>query len=148
MDLERGALTVGAGLTDQLSTGQTARRVLIVEDDPALAENLQEIIGMLGHEAVAVPSAEAALAEIDEHHVDFILTDHRLPGMSGAALLRALRTTGRTIPSIMATAWIADPDADEASQAGLTEVLSKPIDIQRLLSLIRAALGPASSGTA
>jgi CheY-like chemotaxis protein len=120
------------------------RRVLIVEADASLAENLQEIVEIFGCETVAVPSGEAALAEVAARRVDFIVTAHRLPGMSGAALLRALRSAGKAIPSAM-TAWIADPETEEASQSGLTEVLSKPIDIQGLLALIRRSPGPGSS---
>ena len=120
------------------------RRVLVVEDDPSLAENLQEIIESFGCETIAVPSAEAALAEIGARHVDFIVTAHRLPGMSGAALLHALLSAGKAIPSAMTT-WIADQETEDACQSGLTEVLSKPIDIPRLLSLIRRAPGPGAS---
>lgn len=138
MALERGALAVVASSRVEV----TPCRVLIVEDDPPLAENLQEIVELLGYQTVVVPSAEAALTEICERRVDFIVTDHRLPGMSGAAFLRSLRATGRTIPSVMATAWIADPEADEAAQGGLMEVLGKPIDIPHLLSLLRTTLGP------
>jgi two-component system response regulator AtoC len=111
------------------------RRVLVVEADPSLAENLREIGEIHGCETVAVPSAEAALAEIATGRIDFIITGHRLPGMSGTAMLRALRSTGRLIPSVMTT-WISDQETEDAHQSGLTEVLSKPIDIPRLLSLI------------
>ena len=115
-------------------------RVLIVEDDLPLGENLCEIIGMCGYEAVALPSAEAALAEIGSRSVGFIVTDNRLPGMSGAALLLALRSTGRAIPSVITTAWIVEAEAEYVVELGLTELLPKPVDIARLLSLIRGGL--------
>jgi CheY-like chemotaxis protein len=142
MPLTRRALATVA--VPDTEADAAPRRVLVVEDDPSLAENLQEIVEIFGCEPVAVPSAEAALAEIGARRVDFIVTAHRLPGMSGAALLAALRSAGRTIPSAMTT-WIADQETEDAFQSGLTEVLSKPIDIPRLRSLIRRSPGPGIS---
>jgi CheY-like chemotaxis protein len=140
------ALTLGAlaEVPDRRSEATTRRRVLVVEGDPSLAENLQEIVEIFGHETVTVPSAEAALAEVDAGRFDFIVTAHRLPGMSGAALLGALRSAGKTIPSAMTT-WISDQETEDACQSGLTEVLSKPIDIPRLLSLILRSPAPGIS---
>lgn len=62
--------------------------------------------------------------------------------MSGVALLSAIRSAGQVIPSVMATAWIADPETEGAGQSGLTKVLGKPIDIQGLLSMMRMILDP------
>lgn len=141
MPLTLGALAEVPDACAEADT--TPRRVLVVENDPSLAENLQEIVEIFGYQTIAVPSAEAALAEIGAGRVDFIVTAHRLPGMSGAALLGAVRSAGKAIPSVMTT-WIADRETEEACQSGLTEVLSKPIDIPRLLSLIRRSPGPAT----
>jgi len=133
MALPQGALARELDAPPEADTRR--RRVLVVEADPSLSENLQEIVELVGCETVAVPSAEAALAEIGAARVDFIVTAHRLPGMSGAALLGAVRSAGRAIPSAMTT-WIADEETEDAHESGLTDVLSKPIDIPRLLSLI------------
>ena len=116
--------------------------MLIVEDHEPLAENLCEIVAMLGYDARAVPSAEAALVEIVQEHVDFIVTDHRLPGMSGAALLLAVRSLGKRIPAVMTTAWVVDEPTETAWHSEMTEVMSKPIDIEGLLLVIRRTLGP------
>jgi DNA-binding NtrC family response regulator len=116
-------------------------RVLIVDDDKPLAENLCEIVEMSGYGALAVPSGEAALAAVVQKPVDFIVTDHWLPGMSGAALLLAVRSLGKRIPAVITTAWIADDAAETAWRSETTEVMSKPIQIERLLSVIRRALG-------
>jgi two-component system response regulator GlrR len=133
MALTRGALAREPDAPAEPDT--TRRRVLVVEADPSLAENLQEIVELFGCETIAVPSAEAALAELGAGRVDFIVTGHRLPGMSGAALLRLVQSAGKAIPSVMTT-WIADQETEDAHQSGLTEVLSKPVDIPRLLSLL------------
>jgi DNA-binding NtrC family response regulator len=118
------------------------RRVLIVDDNRILAENLCEIVELSGYDALAVPSAEAALAAIIREPVDFILTDHWLPGTSGAALLLAVRSLGKRIPAVLTTAWIADDPTETAGRSGMTEVMGKPIDIEAFLSVIRRALGP------
>lgn len=116
-------------------------RVLIVEDDQALSDNLREILEMFGYETQAVPCAESALVEIGRAPVDFIVTDHRLPGMNGAALLLAVQSLGRRIPAVITTAWIADEATENAVQTSMTVVMTKPIDIEGLLSVIRRALG-------
>lgn len=124
------------------SARTSPRRVLIVEDDQSLAENLCEIVEMLGYDACAVPSAEAALVEIVQEHVEFIVTDHRLSGMSGAALLLAVRSLGKRIPAVITTAWVADEPIGTAWHSGMTEVMSKPMDIEGLLWVLRKTLGP------
>ncbi len=117
-------------------------RVLIVEDDQPFAENLCEIVEMFGYDATAVPSAEAALLTIVREPIDFIVTDHRLPGMSGAALLFAVRSLGKRIPALITTAWIADEPTETAWRSGMTEIMSTPMDLEGLHSAIRRALGP------
>jgi DNA-binding NtrC family response regulator len=137
-----GAELGSAGRPDALR--DLSRRVLIVEDDPPLAENLCEIVELSGYDAFSVPSGEAALLEIVRDPIDFIVTDHRLPGMSGAALLFAVRSLGRKIPAVITTAWISDDAAETASGSGLTDVMTKPIDIEALIAVLHRALGPAT----
>lgn len=118
------------------------RRVLVVEDHEPLAENLCEIIEQCGYDALAVPSAEAALEAMVQEPFDFIVTDHHLSGMSGAALLLAVRSLGKRIPAVITTAWIADDATETAGGSAMTDVMSKPLDIEAFLSVIRRALGP------
>ena len=121
-------------------------RILIVEDDVHLADNLRELVELLGYHAIALTSAEEALVEVAEARVDFVVTDLRLPGMSGAEFLISLRALGKNIPSVITTAWILDAEAEAFSHSNETEILSKPIDIQRLVSLMRGALEPRAQG--
>lgn len=122
-------------------------RILFVEDNVSLGENLCEIVGISGYDAAAVTCAEAALAEIATKRVDLVVTDHRLPEMTGASLLTTLRSIGNRLPAVIVTEWVSDDAAETARRTG-TEVLSKPIDIKRLLSVIEKQLaGKASSIT-
>lgn len=113
-------------------------RVLVVEDDAALRDNLCEIVALdPADEALGVGSAEAALFEIGRARPDIIITDQRLPGMTGTQLVQTLRDRGLEIPAVIITQWIDDEEMETASQIGGTEVLRKPIDTAAFMASLR-----------
>lgn len=113
------------------------KRILIVEDNTLLSENLAEVLALDDLRADCVRSAEEALTRVAENEYSAILTDLRLPGMSGVELLATLRRTQNRAPVILMTAF-ADKDAtSRAEQLGALEVLFKPIDLGELLGLLR-----------
>ena len=70
-----------------------ARKILVVDDNVPLAENLAEIFELDGHTTQIAASAEEAFAKALENEPDVVVTDYRLPGMNGAALVKHLRAT-------------------------------------------------------
>jgi CheY-like chemotaxis protein len=96
-------------------TTTKCRRVLVVDDNLGLAENLAELVELRGHSAVVATSAEAALAEASAHPPDVLVTDYRLPGMSGAGLVRRLREAGIHAVAIVISAFTDDETIDDAS---------------------------------
>jgi CheY-like chemotaxis protein len=118
------------------------KRLLIVEDDADLAENLAEIIEGLGCEPLVALSAEQALELLAEQPVDGVITDFRLPGLDGVELITELRQRGLPVPVVMISALIGPADSEHAEQAGALDVLAKPIDLDRLAGLVETFSRP------
>jgi DNA-binding NtrC family response regulator len=119
-----------------------AKRLLIVEDDADLAENLAEILEGMGHEPLVAPTAERALELLEDNAVDGVITDFRLPGLGGVDLISTLRARGLVVPVVMISAFMNDRMAEQAEEAGALDVLPKPVDLDRLEQLVEAFSRP------
>ncbi len=115
------------------------RSYLIVDDNRAMAENLVEIIQDAGDSAVLVESGEEALKLARTRHFDALVTDMRMPEMSGADLIRRLSEVDPALPVIVITAFTSDEHLSLARRFGLIAILPKPVPIGRLLELARTA---------
>ncbi len=111
-------------------------RVLLVEDNAALAENLAEILECQGHVVDVCASAEEALSRLDSEHYAGVVSDLRLPGQSGLDLIEAMRRKADPTPIILMTAYADAHSAERAEYLGALAVLLKPLDMQRLFSLV------------
>lgn len=111
-------------------------RLLIVEDNRALAENIGEILEDIGYEVLLAHDAETALRLLDEQTFDGMITDLRLPGISGIDLITHMRGEGRRIPVAVITAFAESSTVEHAEQAGALEVLPKPVDFDRLFRVV------------
>lgn len=116
--------------------------ILVVEDEPAIAELLAVNLGFAGHDVVRASSAEAALALMASRLPDLILLDWMLPGTSGVALARQLRSEPRTraIPIIMLTARADERDKIEGLETGADDYITKPFSPKELMARIKAVL--------
>jgi two-component system phosphate regulon response regulator PhoB len=117
-------------------------RVLVVEDEPAIAELIGVNLRHHGMLAVLAGDGEAAQAHLDEVLPDVILLDWMLPGQSGIQLARRWRADARTkaIPILMLTARGDEPDKIAGLDAGADDYITKPFSTQELLARIRAVL--------
>jgi len=113
-----------------------ALHVLIVDDDPHMADTLADILDMSGYQIRAVHSAAEALKSIRANPPDCIITDVRMPGMSGFELHAEIRKLGLDIPVVLMTAYAADEAIEDGLNAGVIGVLTKPLDIQALLDFL------------
>ncbi len=91
-------------------------------------------------EVLAVPSAEEGLLELRRTQFDLLITDVRLPGMSGFDLVRRLRAMDQTIPVIMITAYSSGQGRKEASDLGVYRYFQKPLDTDDVLTAVHTAL--------
>ena len=117
-------------------------RVLIVEDEPAIAELIAVNLQHGGFVAVIAGDSVSAQRELDAVLPDVILLDWMLPGQSGLSLARHLRKQQRTksIPILMLTARGDELDKVAGLDAGADDYVTKPFSTQELLARIRAVL--------
>lgn len=117
-------------------------RILIVEDEPAIAELIAVNLRHNGMAPVWAEDGESAQREIDAVLPDAILLDWMLPGTSGLQLARRWRSDGRTkaVPILMLTARGDEPDKVAGLDAGADDYITKPFSTQELLARIRAVL--------
>ena len=117
-------------------------RVLIVEDEPAIAELIAVNLQHGGFDPVVAQDSVTAQRELDAVLPDVILLDWMLPGQSGLSLARHWRKQARTksIPILMLTARGDEPDKIAGLDAGADDYITKPFSIQELLARIRAVL--------
>ena len=112
--------------------------VLIVEDEAAIVTMLRYNLEREGMQVVEAGDGDEALKILAETHVDLVLLDWMLPGLSGIELCRRLRAREDTerLPVIMLTGYTERRKVEEARDAGITEFLAKPVSA-RLLSVRR-----------
>ena len=117
-------------------------RVLIVEDEPAIAELVAVNLKHAGFLPICAEDGEAAQRAIDAVLPDAILLDWMLPGESGLSLARKWRRNARSkaVPIIMLTARGDEPDRIAGLDAGADDYLTKPFSVQEMLARIRAVL--------
>jgi two-component system phosphate regulon response regulator PhoB len=117
-------------------------RILVVEDEPAIAELIAVNLRHAGFVPVVAEDSVAAQRAIDETLPDAILLDWMLPGQSGLQMARQWRKDARTktIPILMLTARTDEADRVAGLDAGADDYISKPFSTQEMLARIRAVL--------
>ncbi len=115
-------------------------RILLVEDDAAHRETLRRHLSRSGHDVVEAETGEAALARFAGASPDLVLTDVRMPGLSGIELLERLRVAEATPPVIVMTAYGDMNSAIEAMKQGAYDYLVKPLDLDQLDASIARCL--------
>ena len=114
-------------------------RILIVEDEPSLAEPLAFLLGREGYETAIAGDGRAALGEFDRNGADLVLLDLMLPGLSGTEVCRELRNRS-TVPIIMLTAKDSEVDIVVGLELGADDYVTTPYSSRELLARIRAVL--------
>ena len=117
--------------------------VLVVEDDPAVAQVLVALVRQAGLDAIHAPSGEAALVRLDERPIDLVVSDIRMPGIDGMKLLGEVRRRWCDLPVILVTAHGSVPLAVEAMKSGAADFILKPFDREEVVYAMRKALAGA-----
>jgi DNA-binding NtrC family response regulator len=116
------------------------KKVLIVDDDASLRRVMEMQLEEIGCDVVAVASGNEALAALEEVTPALIITDLKIPGMSGMDLLKLLRSDHPELTVIMVTAYGTVKTAVEAMKAGAYDYLTKPIDYDELALVVNRAM--------
>jgi len=111
-------------------------KILLVDDDPESLRSTARILQFAGHEVFPVESGEAALAALRSSRPDLVVTDVRMPGMSGFQFVEAYQKMGFAIPFIVMTAFGDVKDAVWAMKMGAVDFLLKPFKRQALIEAI------------
>jgi two-component system OmpR family response regulator/two-component system response regulator QseB len=115
-------------------------RILLVEDDTSLGETILAWLRLDQHAVDWVRRGDSAETALISHHYDCVLLDRGLPGLSGDALLAALRSAGNAVPVILITAFNALADRVEGLDLGADDYLVKPFELEEMSARIRAAV--------
>jgi DNA-binding response OmpR family regulator len=118
------------------------KKILVVDDHFEMLEFLRSMLELSNQdfEVLAVPSAEEGLMELRRVHFDLVITDVRLPGMSGFDLVRRTKSIKSDIPVIMITAYSSAQGKQEAEDLGVFRYFPKPLDTDEMLSAVHQAL--------
>jgi two-component system response regulator PilR (NtrC family) len=117
-----------------------ADRLLVVDDEPSMTEFLEILLAQEGYEVTTASSGEEGFKLYRQLEPDLILTDVKMPGMSGLDLIREIHVLDSAIPIIAITAYASADDAIRAVREGAYDYLSKPFQIEDLRIIIRNAL--------
>jgi CheY-like chemotaxis protein len=111
------------------------QKILVVDDDGMLRELLATYLERVGFEVHTAPDGRAGLTACGESHFDLILTDYRMPAMTGLEMAACIRRSDAVTPIILITGDSYTLDPEVVAQAGITRVLPKPIQIHELLNM-------------
>jgi two-component system response regulator HydG len=114
--------------------------LLVADDDPGLRESLQRTLTRAGHRVVLAPDGRTALGAIQSGSIDLVLTDLRMPGLSGIELLRAVKSIAPEVDVILLTAFGTVQEAVSAMKDGAYDFLTKPFRGEQLLKIVAKAL--------
>jgi len=115
--------------------------VLIVEDDASMRRAMERLLGTTGFVVLGYVSAEAVLAAGIPDNIACVISDLKLPGISGLELLAELRARGFEAPLILITAYDVPGRCAEALRSGAAAYLVKPFPGIALLDALRAVIG-------
>jgi DNA-binding response OmpR family regulator len=115
----------------------TSPVILIVEDEPNAVKLLQVNLQARGYQTITASHGSDALKLLNQHHVDLVLLDLKLPDMDGFEVCRKLRASSPTVRIIILSANGEGPAQTMALQAGADDYLAKPFGIEELLGRVK-----------
>ena len=121
-------------------------RILIVEDDPKLGALLEQGLREEGFEPERVTDGEAAVTRGLTTSYDLVLLDYMLPRKNGREVAAELRLAGNRVPILMLTARDTAEDLEEATRAGVSDLMGKPFRFAELVDRIRLLTSAPATG--
>jgi len=123
------------------------KKVYVIDDDPAMRDSLDFLLGSAGFSVRVFDSAQVFLDELAKLEPGCVVTDVRMPGIDGMELLRRMRSGARKLPVIVMTGHGDVPLAVEAMKLGALDFLEKPFEDDRLIGMIETALSEQQDGS-
>ncbi len=114
-------------------------RVLVVDDEMGVRVTVAANLELEGFETVEVQSGPEALEVLGREKIDIVLSDIRMPGMTGVELYHRIRAQHPELPVVLMTAFALEQQVRDAIRKGVFAVLSKPFDIEHAVRVLRSA---------
>lgn len=114
-------------------------KILVVDDEQSMRDFLKILLVKDGHDVETAKNAELALVELGRQSYDLVISDIRMPGMSGLELLESIREEHGDLPVILITAFASPDDAVQAMKNGAYDYISKPFNVDEIKSVIHSA---------
>jgi len=115
-------------------------KILVVDDERSMRELLMIVLRREGHQVLLAENGQAAVAQLEREPIDVLISDIKMPGMSGVDVLREAKRIDPDIVGIMVTAYASTESAVEALRLGAYDYLTKPFDVEELKAKVRNAL--------
>ncbi len=115
-------------------------RLLVVDDDQGLRENLAELFASLGYEVATAENSTTALAELGAADFDLLLTDFKMPGPTGVELIEAARKLRPGLRAILMTAFGDSFTEIESVRRGAIGYLNKPFEADEIVAFVEKVL--------
>ena len=123
------------------------KNVYVIDDDPAIRDSLDFLLGAAGFSLRAFDSGQVFLDQLAKLEHGCVVTDMRMPGIDGMELLRRVNSGARKLPVIVMTGHGDVPLAVEAMKLGALDFLEKPFEDDRLIGMIETALSGQQNGS-
>lgn len=118
-----------------------SRRILIVDDEPDIRDSVADILNEFGYDADTAGDGLEALSKMRDRSYDVALLDFKMPGMDGLAVYREMRQVCPETSAILVSAYTGEGVAEEAINSGIRRVISKPVDMGKVIAQIDEELG-------
>ena len=115
-------------------------QILVIDDERSMRDFLKILLTKEGHQVVTTANGEKGLEYLQDNRCDLVITDIRMPGMSGLELLEAVKEETPDLPVIMITAFASPNDAVQAMKYGAFDYISKPFNVDEIKSVIASAI--------
>jgi DNA-binding NtrC family response regulator len=116
-------------------------RILLVDDEVVFTKNMSKLLTNRGYLVTPVNSGDSAIRELEENDFDVVVLDLKMPGMDGITTLKEIKKLGLFTETLILTGHGAIDTALEAAKLGAYDYLTKPCEIDELVSKIEGAWG-------
>jgi CheY-like chemotaxis protein len=120
--------------------------VLLVDDEAGILSALRRTLRREGYEILTAESGAEALRALERHPVDLLVSDQKMPGMSGTQLLEQVAGRHRDVARVVLTGWPEEIPAEERAALGIQALIPKPWDDAELKATLRAHLPDEDAG--
>lgn len=119
---------------------QNGVKILVIDDDPSIRNMLEIVLKKSGYDVTCTESGKSALEKLKKETFDLIISDIKMPDITGIDLLKKIKTINPEIPVILITAFASANDAVEAMKLGAEDYVTKPFNLDELRIIIHRAL--------